>query len=445
MPEREGFELFVSLGEGTGKHANIERVIEKQLLQRLLNSFSSATRLFVAVTDVDGECILTSDKGDCEFCRLVKADPVGMERCRGSYARAGKQAEKWNEPYFFRCHAGLIAWACPILLNNIHVGNMICGQVLMWEPEELFWLEMKESTEDLRQDSEVLLEAAHKLEIVSATQVQAAADLLFIIAGYLAKAGTDLFDYQQKLRTVGSWLWVENYKRREARENEGAGSAARFFDLESQIFAEIRQSNIEKARQLLDRLALEFFTCSKGQIEVIKGLSIEFVGSLARLATECGIKFEESFRYGMLKFNELEKADTVEKVFLWLLSTGNSYIDLLADQKKDEGEAVIKKAMSYIQNNYVSPDLSLEEISKACYISPTYLSRLFKKKKGYTLMEHIRNVRIEQAKLLLQERDMTTSEVAQSVGYSDRTYFCKVFKQVVGLSPNEYRKKFLIQ
>lgn len=435
--------MIANLGAGTGKHLSLDGVFERQLMQRLLNSFSTATRLFVAITDVEGECLLTSDKGDCEFCRLVKDDPVGRERCQGSYARAGKQAEKWNEPYFFRCHAGLIAWACPILVNNSHVGNMICGQVLMWEPEELFWVEMRESTKDLRQDGEVLLEAARKLEIVSATQVQAAADLLFIIANYLAKAGTDLFDYQQRLREVGSWLWVENYKRREARKEER--SAAYFFDLEGQIFAEIRQSNMEKARQLLDRLALEFFTRSKGQIEVIKGLCIEFIGSLARLATECGIKFEESFRYGMLKFNELEEADTVEKVFLWLLSTGNSYIDLLASQKEDEGEAVIKKAMTYIQNNYGSPDLSLEEISKACYISPTYLSRLFKKKKGYTLMEHIRNVRIAQAKLLLQERDLTMSEVAQSVGYSDRTYFCKVFKQVVGLSPTEYRKKFLMR
>lgn len=240
---------------------------------------------------------ITSRQGDCEFCRLVKEDPVGRERCYGSYARAGKQAKKWNEPYFIRCHAGLITWACPILMNDNHVGNMICGHVLMWEPEELFWLEMKESIKDLGQDSEVLLNAAHKLDVVSATQAQAAADLLFIIANYLAKAGTELFDYQRKLREVGSWLWVENSRRGDAGKGEGAGSAARFFNLESRIFVEIRQSNIENARKLLESLALELFTRSKGQIEVIKGSCIEFIGSLARLATECGIKFEESFRF----------------------------------------------------------------------------------------------------------------------------------------------------
>ncbi|WP_236608784.1 PocR ligand-binding domain-containing protein [Thermacetogenium phaeum] len=437
--------MFASLGEDVGKQAGMERVIERQLLQRLLDSFSTATRLFVAVTDVDGEVILTSRQGDCEFCRLVKEDPVGRERCRGSYARAGKQAKRWNEPYFFRCHAGLIAWACPILMNDNHVGNMICGHVLMWEPEELFWLEMKESISDLGQDSEVLLGAARKLEVVSATQAQAAADLLFIIANYLAKAGTELFDYQRKLREVGSWLWEENYRRGDAVRADGSEAATRFFDLERRFFAEIRQTNIEKARKLLESLALELFTRSKGQIEVIKGSCIEFIGSLARLATECGIKFEKSFRFDMLKLNELEEADTVEKVFLWLLSTGNAYIDLLAGQKEDEGEAVINKAVAYIENNYSSPDLSLEEISKNCYISPAYLSRLFKKKKGYTLMEHIRNVRIDRAKILLQDRDRTMSEIARSVGYSDRTYFCKIFKQVVGLSPNEYRKKFLLR
>ena len=436
--------MFEADSEGMAKRFNIDKIIDKQLLQRLLNSFSTATRLFVAVTDADGECLLSSDKVDCDFCSLVKANPLGLERCRGSYARAGKQAEKWNEPYFFRCHAGLITWACPIMFNNSHVGNIICGQVMLWEPEDLFWQEIDELTREFEPDNRLLLDAAHKLEIVSARQVQAAADLLFIIANHLTQSGTDLLNYQHKLRSMGSWLWV-NYRQQEQQAKEQDGLEPWSADLESEIFKAIRNVDVQRAKQLLDRLALQLFTHSKGQLEVLKGLSMEFVISLGRFATECGVKFEESFRRGMIKFKELEDADTTEKVFVWLLNMGNAYIEMLTQQGFDENEVVIKKAISHIQAHYAAPSLSIEEVAKAVYISSTYLSRMFKQKTGCSILEYIRNTRLEQAKLLLTHSDKNTSEIAKCVGYNDRTYFCKVFKQITGIGPGEYRRKHLLQ
>jgi AraC-like DNA-binding protein/ligand-binding sensor protein len=443
LVEPEGTRLFETVSEGIEKRLNIDKIIDKQLLQRLLNSFSTATGLFVAVTDADGECLLSSDKVDCDFCRLVKANALGLERCRGSYARAGKQAEKWNEPYFFRCHAGLITWACPIVSNNVHVGNIICGQVMLWEPEDLFWQEIDDLTREFEPDNRMLLDAAHTLEIVSAHQVQAAADLLYIIANHLTQSGTDLLNYQHKLRSVGSWLWV-NYRQQEQQRRARGGLEPWSEDLESEIFKAIRIVDVEKAKQLLDRLALQIFTHSKGQLEVLKGLSMEFVISLGRFATECGVKFEESFRRGMIKFKELEDSDTTEKVFVWLLAMGNAYIDMLTQPNLDENEAVIKKAVSYIQERYAAPSLSIEEVAGVVYISPTHLSRMFKQQTGCSILEYIRNTRLEQAKLLLRHSNKTASQVAKCVGYNDRTYFCKVFKQITGISPNEYRRKNLL-
>jgi two-component system response regulator YesN len=131
----------------------------------------------------------------------------------------------------------------------------------------------------------------------------------------------------------------------------------------------------------------------------------------------------------------------VEKVFLWLLTIGNSYIDLLTEKTSDESDLVINRALTYIQQNYSSQGLSLKEVAGAIYVSPPYLSRLFKKRKGYNLTEHINRVRIEQAKQLLQQPESKIAEVATLVGFADRSYFCKVFKQLVGVSPNEYKKK----
>lgn len=436
--------LEMSVYQREGQQITIENQIDRELLQRLLDSFFIATKMRISLTDVNGNILIGPNAGDSEFCCLVKETQCGLERCKESYAVAGKQATKWNEPYFFRCHGGLVAWACPILHNGTHIGNLICGQILMWQPEEFFWLEIREAVKDLIPNDERYMEAARKLEIVSSKRVQAAADLLYIMTNYLAQSGTGVFDYQRRLRTVGSWLWEEKNKQKVSQEDLRNKQHRDLHDLENRFFGEIRQGNAEKAKKLLDQIILELFTRSKGHIEVIKGLSIEFVSSLARIATECGINFEKSFSYSSSKLKELEMADTIEKVVLWLVSLGYFYIDLISkNQTTDEAETVISRAVDYIQNNYTSAEISLEKVAQASYVSSAYLNRLFNKKKGCTVMEFVKNIRIEHAKVLLRQSEQTIEEIAEKVGYNSRSYFSKLFKKEVGVSPNEYRSSIL--
>ncbi len=415
----------------------IKKLNDNILLERLLDSFSTITRMNVAVTDVDGNYLLTSKKEEAEFCRLIKSTSQGLERCCSSYARAGREAEKWNEPYFFKCHAGLIAWACPILFDGRHEGNFICGQVLMWKLDQYYIQEILEITKKLDIDNTKLEKAAKKLDVISADHMQAAADLLFVTANYFAHSGTSTLDYQQQLRIISSWLWNENYNKKVQETVEQD-----IIELENELFREIRLSHQESSRELLKKLAIKFFTHSRGKIEIIKGLSIEFISLLTRFATECGTKFEESIRYSFKRLNELEEADTVEKVILWLLTAGNSYIDLLTEKDTDPQETIINNAISYILTNYPSQELSLPVIADYCHISPSYLSRIFKDKKGYTITEQVNRTRIEEARHLLQVSNSTIEKIAKKVGFSDRSYFCKVFKKQVGLSPSDYKKRF---
>ncbi|NPV28643.1 MAG: AraC family transcriptional regulator [Firmicutes bacterium] len=423
----------------------MHRLVERQFLQRLLNSFTTAANLHVSFTDVDGNCLLSSEQGESDFCKLIKSNSLGLARCRGSYARAGKEAAKWNEPYIFRCHAGLIAWVCPLLYRGNHIGNFVCGQVLMWEPEDFFWLEIQDLTRDLGPDSNSFVEAARRLKIVSAASVQAMADILYIVASYIAERGVGFLNYQKKLRNIGSWLWAENSKQNfydsDGSENE---LKYRIFNLQSQIFREIMQMNPGEARNLLKKLVMEFFIQSKGQIEIIKGLCVEFISGLARLAMENGKKFEDTVKYGLLKFSELEDADTVEKVFLWLLTIGDYYINLLSQSAAEKQEKVINRVVGYIEQNYQLQDLSLKKVARAVYLSPTYLSRLFKKEKGMTLTDYINNIRVEKAKVLLRQNSQTIEDIARSVGFRDRSYFCRLFKKIVGISPTEYRSRIIL-
>ncbi|MEL7564600.1 MAG: PocR ligand-binding domain-containing protein [Dehalobacterium sp.] len=417
----------------------IEKIFEKKLLERLLNSFSTATKLHVAVTDTLGNVLISSKKGNSKFCSIVRSTKEGLKRCRGVYGRAGKQATKWNEPYIFRCHAGLTAWVCPIMVGNNHVGNIVCGQILMWEPQKCFCMEIEDFTRDLGHEPGILVRAVKQLEIVSPAQVQAASDMLFIMANYFAQGSTG-FGYQQKLRTISSWLWRENNQQGNLEEKREENGQHYLLLLEDQIKCEIRKDNITEAEKFLNKIALQIFIQSKGQIEIIKALGIEFISFLVRLSTEKGVNFAESYKFSMLKFDELNESDTVEKVILWLLTVGRYYLDLLCRRDQKDSVVIINKTITYIQNNYPNESLTVKEIANAVFVTPSYLSHLFKKDKGVSLSEYINKIRIDKAMLLLRQTEMDNGEIASRIGYVGRSYFCKMFKKFVGVSPQDYRK-----
>jgi two-component system response regulator YesN len=99
---------------------------------------------------------------------------------------------------------------------------------------------------------------------------------------------------------------------------------------------------------------------------------------------------------------------------------------------------LVKIVKDYIMEHYHEP-ISLNMIAEVIYLSPSYLSDLFKNQTGENLTNYLSKVRIEKAKELLKDRQMKSYEVGELVGYKDPAYFSKVFKKVVGVSPNEYR------
>lgn len=105
-----------------------------------------------------------------------------------------------------------------------------------------------------------------------------------------------------------------------------------------------------------------------------------------------------------------------------------------------EGKVVLNCA-AYIQTNYGKADLSLDKLAKNVYLSPNYLSGLFRKKMGMTIIQYITDVRIAHAKNLLEDHSLKVYDVAYQSGYKDANYFAKIFRKMVGMSPLEYRAK----
>lgn len=101
---------------------------------------------------------------------------------------------------------------------------------------------------------------------------------------------------------------------------------------------------------------------------------------------------------------------------------------------------VAEQVVSYIEDHY-SEKISLDQIAENMYLSPFYISRIFKGETGNTPIRHLINLRLEKAKELLESGYQgSIQEVAALVGYDDAYHFSKLFKKRYGISPSQARK-----
>lgn len=106
-------------------------------------------------------------------------------------------------------------------------------------------------------------------------------------------------------------------------------------------------------------------------------------------------------------------------------------------QDKPRNDSV-QAAVEYINVNY-DHKITLDDIAKHVYLNRTYTSQLFKKHMKVNFADYLEMVRINKAKTLLLDTSMPISEIAARVGYSNQSYFTKVFKHNTGFSPNAFR------
>lgn len=131
----------------------------------------------------------------------------------------------------------------------------------------------------------------------------------------------------------------------------------------------------------------------------------------------------------------------ITSAFTYLNNLFRTIISTLIEKRGEQSTKPIRMAQLYIDEHY-KEGIKLQEVAEYVGLTPTYLSTLFKKQVGKSLVEYLTHIRIQNAKQLLIDRNRNISDIADEVGFVDEKYFIKRFKKVTGLTPNEYRKLF---
>lgn len=113
--------------------------------------------------------------------------------------------------------------------------------------------------------------------------------------------------------------------------------------------------------------------------------------------------------------------------------------DILNNKDSDRNSIIIQKCKKFIEENYTA-DLSLELVAQKYHFNSSYFSNLFKTYTGIGFSEYLLKERIQKATQLLKNTDCQVAKIANTVGFKDATYFNRMFKRELGVTPNKYRQ-----
>ncbi len=109
--------------------------------------------------------------------------------------------------------------------------------------------------------------------------------------------------------------------------------------------------------------------------------------------------------------------------------------------RKKQIHPKVTEIMEWIKANYHNA-ISISQLAEEFGYNPDYLSALFHRSTGLTLIQYINKIRIDSSKNLLANNDITMKEAAYSCGYQDEKYYMKLFREQEGMTPSQYKKAF---
>lgn len=215
-------------------------------------------------------------------------------------------------------------------------------------------------------------------------------------------------------------LNVSQLDRRKLEQFLSTGTKSEVSEYIEEYFTTVGNQNIQS---LLFRqyVILDFYVITAGFLEEIGYKSQELV-------ERCGDAKKMTAVLGTIE----QTKDYLKKLF-------ETAIEMRESVTESKYKSILKRAKSYIEENYDKDEISLNTVAAEVNLSPSHFSTIFAQEMGVTFVEYLTRVRMEKAKQLLRATSKRTTDIAFEVGYRDAHYFSNLFKKTQGCTPREYR------
>lgn len=377
---------------------------------------------------------MCSDECNPEFCKIVKSSKAGAHRCKQEKLRNLKLAFETGQPYTSFCHAGILLVCVPIMDHDRPLGGMFFGKCL-WKPvDELLEEDMKKQLKGLRLDFGKLFEAADKLPILSGRDIQDAAEFLYVLIYEVTNLDPRTIHWRQQISEQQSEI------SEAIRQSKKLSNSHLYpYENERALIGKVRIGDKIGAREILNSYLGNIMFRNPGDTNILKARLIELLSVLNRAAVEGGVDIDFMLKKNLDYLTKVINLNSQADICAWVSHALNDFIESVYSSQDSRKITQIKPAIDYIETNYRN-QITLEEIAKAAFLSASRLAHLFKEQLGMTIIDYLTSIRIKHAKELLLATTKNCTQICFDVGYNNQSYFIRMFKASVGLTPLKFRQ-----
>ena len=209
--------------------------------------------------------------------------------------------------------------------------------------------------------------------------------------------------------------------------------------LEDDLIYSLKTLNRKKVAQITDNIVATLGETLRINIEKTDRLIFLMSFFLTKLLLTLDIKIEKFFDQGNEIYDDLRNLETIDQFGEYINRFFDKVMNILQNKQESKNSFLVSKAIEYIKENIYN-DISLTKTADAIYISPNYLSRIFKQEMNETFIEFVTNSKMTEAKELLKNTNYKIYEIADMLKYKDVNHFTRVFKRVFSVTPTDYRE-----
>ena len=212
-------------------------------------------------------------------------------------------------------------------------------------------------------------------------------------------------------------------------------------DMEQFVEQFVRQISTKNRDTALRRFEGMYFEARHGRRSPVDVLKM--TENIQKMMTDVYQTLIPEDKKGLLKYESPFNFEDAEAFMTEFKTWIGQIVGCLSDEfVSDQNKRKIREAVDYIHENYYK-DLNMAQVSNYVSMNYSLFSLAFKEYTGVNFVNYLKNMRIREAKRLLVETDLKITDISHKVGYENDKHFMKIFKNICGVSPSDYRKNQL--
>jgi len=404
------------------------------ILKNNLQTYSYATNITLTLLDKEGNQIGLFGQA-YQYCSLFQESTGKYCPCAKTHQDSCKMSLNLGESYIYLCPAGLIHFTVPIFKEKSYQGSVLAGPIVLDYPDMTL-------VDSIIQKHNISLDYRRKLytaltavPLIEPFQARHLSKLLFLLVTNLlageSERTKELSEKAFQQAKIGEYI--------QATKEEDRPVSVTQYAMEKSLISDVLSGNINGAKAMLNEMLGQIYFTSGNNIDIIKVRTIELIALLSRATYEAGSNEKSIYHMTEDFMKQLTDVKNLTDLSYVLLETLDQFTNLAFSPKANNNLTVIKKSIAYMNDHY-NQDLSLDMVAEHVGLNPAYFSTLFKKETGVNFSNYLLNLKIDNAKLLLANSNLSLINIAVEVGFDNQSYFSNVFKKVTGMTPKQYRQ-----